>query len=75
MFHRNVKNGILLSLFQDILLHTQKAGLDTADLKKAVAVMCIVPKAANDMMQVGRLQGFDVSYISISIIRLKKNLS
>lgn len=23
--------------------------------------MCVVPKAANDMMQVGRLQGFDVS--------------
>ncbi|CAE1271113.1 Kalirin,Rho guanine nucleotide exchange factor 25,Triple functional domain protein,Death-associated protein kinase 1,Death-associated protein kinase 3 [Acanthosepion pharaonis] len=46
-------------LLKDILLHTQKAGLDTADLKKAVAVMCIVPKAANDMMQVGRLQGFD----------------
>ena len=25
--------------------------------------MCIVPKAANDMMQVGRLQGFDVSTV------------
>jgi hypothetical protein len=25
--------------------------------------MCVVPKAANDMMQVGRLQGFDVSQI------------
>lgn len=46
-------------LLKDILSHTHKAGLDTADLKKAVAVMCIVPKAANDMMQVGRLQGFD----------------
>ena len=23
--------------------------------------MCVVPKAANDMMEVGRLQGFDVS--------------
>lgn len=30
-------------------------------LKKALHVMCVVPKAANDMMQVGRLQGFDVS--------------
>lgn len=63
-----VSSFILLVLFQDILLHTQKAGLDTADLKKAVAVMCIVPKAANDMMQVGRLQGFDVSLASVSFI-------
>uniref|UniRef100_A0A8C3UBC5 Trio Rho guanine nucleotide exchange factor n=1 Tax=Catharus ustulatus TaxID=91951 RepID=A0A8C3UBC5_CATUS len=28
-------------------------------LKKAVEVMCIVPKRCNDMMNVGRLQGFD----------------
>ncbi|XP_029657628.1 kalirin isoform X4 [Octopus sinensis] len=46
-------------LLKDILTHTQKAGLDTADIQKAVTVMCVVPKAANDMMQVGRLQGFD----------------
>lgn len=29
-------------------------------LQKAVEVMCIVPKRCNDMMNVGRLQGFDV---------------
>uniref|UniRef100_A0A8C9R172 Trio Rho guanine nucleotide exchange factor a n=1 Tax=Scleropages formosus TaxID=113540 RepID=A0A8C9R172_SCLFO len=28
-------------------------------LQKAVEVMCIVPKRCNDMMNVGRLQGFD----------------
>lgn len=30
-------------------------------LQKAVEVMCIVPKRCNDMMNVGRLQGFDVN--------------
>lgn len=29
--------------------------------QKAVEVMCIVPKRCNDMMNVGRLQGFEVS--------------
>lgn len=28
--------------------------------------MCVVPKAANDMMQVGRLQGFDVSLLNLA---------
>lgn len=28
--------------------------------QKAVEVMCVVPKRCNDMMNVGRLQGFDV---------------
>ena len=49
--------------FQDILKYTEKAGLDTKDLVRAVAVMHVVPKAANDMMNVGRLQGFAVSMI------------
>ena len=48
-------------LFKDIQKYTDRAGEDTKALKKALEVMCIVPKAANDMMQVGRLQGFDVS--------------
>lgn len=29
-------------------------------LQKAVEVMCVVPKRCNDMMNVGRLQGFEV---------------
>lgn len=48
-------------LLKDILKHTEKAGEDTKDLQRAVAVMHVVPKAANDMMNVGRLQGFSVS--------------
>jgi len=27
--------------------------------------MCIIPKAANDMMNVGRLQGFEVREFSV----------
>ncbi|KAL8612449.1 hypothetical protein ACOMHN_058577 [Nucella lapillus] len=46
-------------LLKDILKYTEKAGADSTELKKALRVMCVVPKAANDMMQVGRLQGFD----------------
>ncbi|KAK6165753.1 hypothetical protein SNE40_022615 [Patella caerulea] len=46
-------------LLKDILKYTERAGLDVTDLKKAQRVMRVVPKAANDMMQVGRLQGFD----------------
>lgn len=30
-------------------------------LSRALHIMTIVPKMANDMMMVGRLQGFDVS--------------
>ncbi|XP_039877436.1 triple functional domain protein isoform X8 [Simochromis diagramma] len=46
-------------LLKDFLKHSKKAGLESPDLEKAVEVMCIVPKRCNDMMNVGRLQGFD----------------
>ncbi|KAL2080068.1 hypothetical protein ACEWY4_023861 [Coilia grayii] len=46
-------------LLKDILKLSKKAGLDSLELEKAVEVMCIVPKRCNDMMNVGRLQGFD----------------
>ena len=52
----------LCRVFQDILKYTEKAGEDTSDLQKALLVMCVVPKAANDMMSVGRLQGFNVRH-------------
>jgi len=45
---------------QDILKHSERAGQDCGDLQKALRVMQVVPKAANDMMNVGRLCGFDV---------------
>ncbi|XP_048086271.1 triple functional domain protein isoform X5 [Alosa alosa] len=46
-------------LLKDIFKFSKKAGMDSLDLEKAVEVMCIVPKRCNDMMNVGRLQGFD----------------
>ncbi|XP_037119268.1 triple functional domain protein-like isoform X3 [Syngnathus acus] len=46
-------------LLKDFLKHSKKAGLESVDLEKAVEVMCIVPKRCNDMMNVGRLQGFE----------------
>ncbi|KAF7221544.1 triple functional domain protein isoform X5 [Nothobranchius furzeri] len=46
-------------LLKDFLKHSKKAGLESPDLERAVQVMCIVPKRCNDMMNVGRLQGFD----------------
>ncbi|XP_035225053.1 rho guanine nucleotide exchange factor 25-like isoform X2 [Stegodyphus dumicola] len=48
-------------LLKDILKYTEKAGLEeeAQNLRKAVQIMHIVPKSANDMMNVGRLQGFD----------------
>lgn len=50
-------------LLKDILKYTERAGLEDeiASLRGALDIMTIVPKAANDMMDVGRLQGFDVS--------------
>ncbi len=48
-------------ILNDILKFTEKAGLvkEAEDLRKAYIIMTIVPKAANDMMMVGRLQHFD----------------
>lgn len=40
-------------------------------LRAAVHVMRIIPKAANDMMDVARLQGFDVSIL----ILIENNIS
>ncbi|XP_066546525.1 triple functional domain protein isoform X7 [Amia ocellicauda] len=46
-------------LLKDFLKYSKKVGIDSVELEKAVEVMCIVPKRCNDMMNVGRLQGFD----------------
>ncbi|XP_057691051.1 triple functional domain protein isoform X1 [Corythoichthys intestinalis] len=46
-------------LLKDLLKVCKKAGMDSSELEKAVEVMCVVPKRCNDMMNVGRLQGFD----------------
>ncbi|XP_054905801.1 rho guanine nucleotide exchange factor 25 isoform X1 [Poeciliopsis prolifica] len=46
-------------LLKDFLTYSTKAGKDTEELQKAVEVMCLVPKRCDDMMNVGRLQGFE----------------
>nr|CAD7197370.1 unnamed protein product [Timema douglasi] len=48
-------------LLRDVYKFTERANLATEmeTLKQAMLVMQVVPKAANDMMDVGRLQGFD----------------
>uniref|UniRef100_UPI00398F587C rho guanine nucleotide exchange factor 25-like isoform X2 n=1 Tax=Pristiophorus japonicus TaxID=55135 RepID=UPI00398F587C len=46
-------------LLKDFLKYSKKGELDTTQLEKAVEVMCFVPRRCNDMMNVGRLQGFE----------------
>ncbi|KAK1901125.1 Rho guanine nucleotide exchange factor 25 [Dissostichus eleginoides] len=46
-------------LLKDFLKYYSKAGRDVEELESAVEVMCFVPKRCNDMMNVGRLQGFE----------------
>lgn len=46
-------------LLKDFLKYYSKAGRDVEKLQKAVEVTCFVPKRCNDMMNVGRLQGFE----------------
>ncbi|KAF6338814.1 Rho guanine nucleotide exchange factor 25 [Rhinolophus ferrumequinum] len=46
-------------LLKDFLKYYSRAGMDTAELERAVEVMCFVPKRCNDMMTLGRLRGFE----------------
>ncbi|XP_072308849.1 rho guanine nucleotide exchange factor 25 isoform X2 [Eucyclogobius newberryi] len=46
-------------LLKDFLKHYSKAGRNVEQLQRAVEVTCFVPKRCNDMMNVGRLQGFE----------------
>ncbi|XP_053723478.1 rho guanine nucleotide exchange factor 25-like isoform X3 [Synchiropus splendidus] len=46
-------------LLKDFLKYYSKTGRDVSELQQAVEVMCFVPKRCNDMMNVGRLQGFE----------------
>ncbi|XP_028577155.2 rho guanine nucleotide exchange factor 25 isoform X5 [Podarcis muralis] len=58
---RIMKYQLLLKVltWEDFLKYYGKAGKDTEQLERAVEVMCFVPKRCNDMMNVGRLQGFE----------------
>ncbi|KRX93396.1 Triple functional domain protein [Trichinella pseudospiralis] len=46
-------------LLKDVVKYTARANEDTTVLNKALQVMLVVPKACDNMMHVGRLQGFD----------------
>ncbi|XP_035392161.1 kalirin isoform X1 [Electrophorus electricus] len=46
-------------LLKDFLKFSSKAGLDCQGIQKAVDLMSQVPKLCNDMMNLGRLQGYE----------------
>uniref|UniRef100_A0A1A8F278 Rho guanine nucleotide exchange factor 25 n=3 Tax=Nothobranchius TaxID=28779 RepID=A0A1A8F278_9TELE len=46
-------------LLKDFLKFSSKAGMDCKDIEKAVEFMSEVPKLCNDMMNLGRLQGYE----------------
>uniref|UniRef100_A0A8C9XPV9 Kalirin RhoGEF kinase b n=1 Tax=Sander lucioperca TaxID=283035 RepID=A0A8C9XPV9_SANLU len=46
-------------LLKDFHKYTSKAGLDCEEIEKAVELMSLVPKRCNDMMNLGRLQGYE----------------
>ncbi|XP_047670022.1 kalirin RhoGEF kinase b isoform X1 [Tachysurus fulvidraco] len=46
-------------LLKDFLKYSSKAGLDCEEIEKAVDLMFLVPKRCNDMMNLGRLQGYE----------------
>lgn len=54
-------------LLQDMFKYTERARLtdEMEKLRLAMNVMQVVPKAANDMMEISRLKGFDVSIITL----------
>ena len=58
-------------LTQAILKHSQRASLteEANAIQSAFHVMTVVPNQANDMMDIGRLQGFEVSRYIIPVSR------
>uniref|UniRef100_A0A4W6G4F5 non-specific serine/threonine protein kinase n=1 Tax=Lates calcarifer TaxID=8187 RepID=A0A4W6G4F5_LATCA len=46
-------------LLKDFLKYSTKAGIDCEQIEKAVDLMSQVPKLCNDMMNLGRLQGYE----------------
>ncbi|XP_023688517.1 kalirin isoform X4 [Paramormyrops kingsleyae] len=46
-------------LLKDFLKYCMKAGVDCQTIQKAVDLMFLVPKRCNDMMNLGRLQGYE----------------
>ena len=64
-------------LLEAILKHSHRAGLteEAAAIEQAFHVMTIVPNQANDMMDIGRLQGFEVSQLETQFDILYNPLS
>ncbi|KAB7506845.1 Kalirin [Armadillidium nasatum] len=54
-------------MLREILKHTERAGLkqQVEPMRKAVHIMTVVPKSADDMMNVGRLQGFSMNKMQL----------
>uniref|UniRef100_A0A3Q2Z9T8 Kalirin RhoGEF kinase a n=1 Tax=Hippocampus comes TaxID=109280 RepID=A0A3Q2Z9T8_HIPCM len=46
-------------LLKDFLKYSSKAGMDCEQIEQAVDLMSQVPKLCNDMMNLGRLQGYE----------------
>ncbi|XP_029112845.1 kalirin-like isoform X1 [Scleropages formosus] len=46
-------------LLKDFLKYSMKAGVDCQEIERAVDLMFLVPKRCNDMMNLGRLQGYE----------------
>ncbi|KAJ8282297.1 hypothetical protein COCON_G00048160 [Conger conger] len=46
-------------LLKDFLKYSTKACMDCQEIEKAVDLMFLVPKRCNDMMNLGRLQGYE----------------
>ena len=57
-------------LLEAILKYSERAQLteEAASIKSAFRVMQTTPKAANEMMDVGRLQGFEVNIFSFILL-------
>ncbi|EDK97859.1 mCG127132, isoform CRA_a, partial [Mus musculus] len=60
-------------LLKDFLRYSEKAGLECSDIEKAVELMCLVPKRCNDMMNLGRLQGFEALQSPIEYQRKERS--
>ncbi|XP_049583381.1 kalirin isoform X1 [Syngnathus scovelli] len=51
-------------LLKDFLKYSNKAGMDCKQIRQALDLMSQVPKRCNDMMNLGRLQGYEGNLIN-----------
>ena len=48
------------AVLKDFIKYTQRAGLNTDELMKALHIMQSIPKKSDDVMNIGMLEGFKV---------------